>query len=114
MTCVAKLSILPLLICLGACGVTASAPDRVAKTTAPASTHFAIDSPNETTLLVSLEDGSVIKQTINFIADVCFKKITSSETSCFTQGDPIIDPETNAILGYEMIEAHIDLIARYY
>ena len=114
MSCVSKVSTLAILLFLGACSSNPAAPDLVNRASAPASTHLVRDSLHETTLLVNLEDGSVIKQTINIIADVCFKQISSSETTCFTQGDAIIDPETNTILGYEMIEDHINLIARYY
>jgi len=67
---------------------------------------------HETVLLVSLEDGSVIKQTIESSADLCFKTSAASSTTCFTQGAAIISPDTNAIIGFEMIEAHIDLIAK--
>ncbi len=96
---------LALLLLLGACSVNPEAP---------ASTNLAQTPAHETTLLVNLEDGSVIKQTINVDADLCFKQIGSKETTCFTTGDAIISPETNAIIGYEMIENHIDLIARSY
>ena len=69
-------------------------------------------SDRETVLLVSLEDGSVIKQTIASSADVCFKTITASSTTCFTQGAAIISPDTDTVIGFEMIEDHIDLIAK--
>jgi len=67
---------------------------------------------HETVLLVSLEDGSVIKQTINSSADLCFKTSTASSTTCFTQGAAIISPDTNTVVGFEMAEFHIDLIAK--
>ena len=63
-------------------------------------------------LLVSLEDGTVIKQTIDVDADVCFKQSTNSSTLCFTQGDAIFDATTNTLIGFEMIEERIDLIAK--
>jgi hypothetical protein len=66
----------------------------------------------ETVLLVSLEDGSVIKQTIESSADLCFKSSTASSTTCFTQGAAIVSPDTNVVIGFEMIEDHIDLIAK--
>lgn len=66
----------------------------------------------ETVLLVSLEDGSVIKQTIASSADLCFKTSTASTTTCFTQGAAIISPDTKAVIGFEMIEDHIDLVAK--
>ncbi len=72
------------------------------------STH----SQRETILLVSLEDGSVVKQTIDSDADLCFKLNSQSTTTCLTQGAPIVDPVTNTIVGFKMIEGHIDLVAR--
>jgi hypothetical protein len=63
-------------------------------------------------LLVSLEDGSVIMQTISSHADLCFKTSTASSTTCFTQGAAIVSPDTNTIIGFEMIEDQIDLIAK--
>lgn len=105
MAYVTRVSALALLLLLGACSVNPSAP---------ASTNLARTQPHETMLLVNLEDGSVIRQTINIDADLCFKQISSQETTCFTTGDAIISPETNAIIGYKMIENHIDLIARSY
>lgn len=70
------------------------------------------DAARETVLLVSLDDGSVIKQTIRSSADLCFKKNSESATTCLTQGAPVYDPETNVIIGYEMIEDHIELVAK--
>ncbi len=67
---------------------------------------------HETILIVSLEDGSVIMQTINSSADFCFKSNSASSTTCLTQGAPIFSPDTNAIIGFEMIEEQIDLIAK--
>lgn len=74
----------------------------------PSSTNL----PRETVLLVSLEDGSVIKQTIFSGADLCFKKNSDTSTTCLTQGAPVIDPDTNAVIGFEMIEDHIELVAK--
>jgi len=68
--------------------------------------------PHETVLLVSLEDGSIIKQTINSGADLCFKMNSDSSTTCLTQGAPVIDPTTNVIIGFKMIEDRIDLVAK--
>lgn len=68
--------------------------------------------PKETILLVSLDDGSVIMQTISSSADICFKQSTTSSTTCLTRGEPVVDPSTDAIIGFEMIEDQIDLVAR--
>lgn len=67
---------------------------------------------HEAMLLVSLDDGTVIMQTIESDASVCFKLNSETATTCLLQGTPLVDPETNAVIGYEMIEETIDLIAR--
>lgn len=66
----------------------------------------------DTMLLVSLDDGTVVMQRIRSQADVCFKRNSDSSTTCLTQGEPVIDPETNAVIGFEMIEGQIELVAK--
>lgn len=68
--------------------------------------------PQETILLVSLADGQVIMQRIASDADICFKMAASSATTCLVRGAPIVDTDTNEVIGIEMIETHIDLVAR--
>lgn len=71
------------------------------------------EAPHETILLVSLEDGTVVKQVIHHVdAEICFKKINDSTTTCLIQGAPIIDAATNETIGFEMIENTIELVAR--
>ena len=70
------------------------------------------EAPHETILLVSLEDGTVIKQVIDVDAEICFKNINDSRTTCLLQGAPIIDAATNETIGFEMIENTIELVAR--
>lgn len=113
MACMMKVSALTSVLLLGACSMNTTAPDVASDVSAPTSISHEQQSQRETTLLVNREDGSVIRQTINIDADFCFKQISSSETTCFRQGEPIINPETNLIVGYEMIEDHIELIPRY-
>ncbi len=67
---------------------------------------------NEAMLLVSLDDGTVIMQTIDSPASVCFKLNSETSTTCLMQGAPLVDPATDAVIGYEMIEEKIELIAR--
>jgi len=103
---------------LGACSTNGMQPaSGVQPATAEHVTHNAgffhtVAQRHETMLLVSLDDGSVIMQTIDSGADVCFKKNTDSSTTCLRQGSPIIDPATNTVIGFEMIEEQIDLIAK--
>lgn len=104
--------LLPLVALLGACSTSAvtSAPNHefannVAMILSP-------ESPRETLLLVSREDGSVIMQTIHAGADVCFKTSYDSATTCLTQGEPVIDPASDTVIGFEMIEERIDLVAK--
>lgn len=105
-------TLLPLAVVLGACstsGVRSAPAQEVARDVAISASQ---ELPRETILLVSLEDGSVIKQTIISDADLCFKMNAESSTTCLTQGEPVIDPDSNTIIGYEMIEDHIELIAK--
>lgn len=75
-------------------------------------TSLSPDTPNQTILLVSLDDGSVIMQNISTSADICFKSNHDSATTCLTQGAPIIDEATNSVIGFEMIEDHINLVGK--
>ncbi len=68
--------------------------------------------PHETVLLVSLADGSVIQQTINLDADICFKANGDAATTCLTRGEPILGGEAETVIGYEMDTSHIALIPK--
>lgn len=70
------------------------------------------DEATDTILLVSLADGTVIKQVIHVDADICFKQVNSSTTTCLKQGAPIVDAETNTTIGYEMVQNTIELVAK--
>jgi hypothetical protein len=100
----------PLLLC--ACSTNSPIPDQDGSAHEPLPIYPVQDTQRETILIVSLEDGSVIKQIISIDADLCFKMNASTSTTCLTQGDPIVDPVTNTIIAYEMIEDHVDLIPR--
>ncbi len=97
---------------LGACGATGVTSTSVEPISLSASEILLSATMHDTILLVSLDDGSVIMQTINASADLCFKKNSDSSTTCFTRGEPVIDPATNTVIGFEMIENHVDLIAK--
>jgi len=110
-----NLSVLPkvaLAFVLGACISSGDASPPATQPTHEATVSPSLDGAHETVLLVSLEDGSVIKQTISSSADICFKSNSDSSTTCLTQGAPLIDPITNTVIGYEMIEDHIELVAK--
>ncbi len=66
--------------------------------------------PTATMLLVSLEDGSIIRQDIAANADVCMKSIDSPATTCFQQGAPILDGDI--VIGYEMHRSEIQLLPK--
>ncbi|MGB5336139.1 MAG: hypothetical protein WBN07_11010 [Woeseiaceae bacterium] len=104
--------LLILTITLGACASSTVKSPASHNFAENASVSLAPDLQRETLLLVSLDDGSVIMQTIYSSADVCFKVNSASRTTCLTQGAPVIDPETNAVIGFEMFEDHIDLVAK--
>jgi len=67
---------------------------------------------HETLLLVSLQDGSVIQQTVSLDADICFKTNGVSATTCLTRGEPIFDGDAGAIIGYQMNSTQIELIPK--
>lgn len=65
----------------------------------------------DTMLLVSLDDGSLIQQTIHVDADTCFKANRDSNVTCFRRGQPILS-EAGATIGFEMEQSQIQLIAK--
>lgn len=66
---------------------------------------------SQTLLLVSLEDGSVIRQDIDIEADVCMKVNGEAATTCFTRGEPILSDDNVHIIGYRMDRSEISLYA---
>ena len=112
MTCLSRLPglLLPLLLVASSIDAAPPVPARDASKPMPISNTDG--APHEAMLLVSLEDGTVIKQAISVDADICFKQSTNSSTLCFTQGDAIFDATSNTLIGFEMIEERIDLIAK--
>ena len=105
-------SLLTVLFLLGACASSALNPSAFQCEAKDVAVTLTPEPPSETLLLVSLDDGSVIMQTIVSSADVCFKKNSESATTCLTQGVPILDPDSNTVIGFEMVEEHIDLVAK--
>jgi len=107
-----SVAILPVLVSLVACSTPAIAPQPSANHARQVDVTLSPVSSQETVLLVSLEDGSVIMQTIHSTADLCFKMNNDSTTTCLTQGAPVYDPATHTIIGFEMIEDQIELVAK--
>ena len=105
-------ALLPVFAILVACGTPTVMPNSSADLVHQVGVTLSPESAHETVLLVSLDDGSVIMQTIQSTADLCFKNSSDSATTCLTQGAPVYDPATNTVVGFEMIEEHIELVAR--
>ncbi|MDX2410478.1 MAG: hypothetical protein QNK16_00635 [Woeseiaceae bacterium] len=99
---------------LGACGATVAPSTSVEPISLSAPEILSQGTTHSTILLVTLDNGSVIMQTINASADLCFKRSSDSSTACLTQGEAVMDPATNTVIGFEMIEDNIDLIAKSY
>ena len=99
-------------ILLGACAVDATHAPLSATSPTRLQATPVDNSHDQALLLVSLDDGTVIKQTIDSDADICFKVNSEALTTCLTEGAPVIDPNSDTVIGYEMIEARIDLVAR--
>lgn len=70
------------------------------------------DAEHSTILLVSLEDGSIVRQTVELGADICVKALESSTTTCLTKGEPIVN-NRGIVVGYEMSTETIELQGRY-
>jgi hypothetical protein len=62
-------------------------------------------------LLVSLEDGTIIRQDVDIDADVCMKSSTDAATTCFKRGEPIFSADELHIIGYYMDRSEISLYA---
>lgn len=60
-----------------------------------------------TMLLVALDDGTTVMQQIETDADLCWKSVNQPETSCFTRGEPIVDPHTSRVIGYRMKQSSL-------
>lgn len=63
-------------------------------------------------LLVSLHDGSIIGQEIDADADICMKTNEESVTTCLKRGEPVLDNAGQSIIGYQMEQTEIHLVAR--
>jgi len=107
-----SLSALIALAFIYGCSSNASLPKTVADPANPFVSQISLESGYKTVLLVSLEDGTVIKQMIDVAAEICFKQAANTATTCLTEGAPIVDAQTDTVIGIEMIEKHIDLVGK--
>ena len=64
------------------------------------------------TLLVSLNDGSIISQVVDIDADICMKSNSSPVTQCLRRGEPVYGPEGRTVIGYRMERSEIELVGR--
>ena len=62
----------------------------------------------DTILIVGLEDGSFVRQTVALGADICVKQLDNPTTTCLRQGDAIFNG-TGVVVGYEMLSETIEL-----
>ena len=67
---------------------------------------------HEAMLLVSLQDGSIIEQSIEIDADVCIKQNEETLTTCYIRRAPIYDGAGRKIIGYQMERKQIQLIPK--
>lgn len=66
------------------------------------------DSNSDTILIVGLEDGSFVRQTVALGADICVKQLDNPTTTCLRQGDAIFNG-MGVVVGYEMLSETIEL-----
>lgn len=92
------------LIALCFAGCATPSPDTTAAEASPASRNA--------TLLVSLNDGSIISQTVAIDADICMKSNSSPVTQCLRRGEPVYDPAGQTVIGYRMERSEIELVGR--
>lgn len=67
---------------------------------------------HSTMLLVGLDDGTYVRQTLLLDADICIKELNKPTTICLKQGEAIVD-NSGAVLGYEMLPETIELKSRH-
>jgi len=63
---------------------------------------------DETLLIVGLEDGTFVRQTVTLGADICVKQLDNPTTTCLRQGDAIVN-DMGVVVGYEMLSETIEL-----
>jgi hypothetical protein len=66
----------------------------------------------QTMLLVSLSDGSIIRQEIDVEAEVCLKTNGDPLTTCLTSGEPVYAADGKSVIGYRMQAQEIQLLPK--
>lgn len=66
---------------------------------------------HQAVMLVSMEDGRIVMQNLAMDAEICWKANDETETNCYKKGEPIVDPDTQQILGYETERTSMHLLA---
>ena len=97
-------AVLSALIAVLTAGCAVPSPDTPPAAAAPANPGA--------TLLVSLNDGSIISQTVDIDADICMKSNSSPVTQCLRRGEPVYGPEGRTVIGYRMERSEVELVGR--
>lgn len=71
-------------------------------------TSSEMNDDSTTILLVSREDGTIVRQTVDLGADICIKTVDSATTTCLDEGDAIFNG-AGVLVGYEMQQTTIEL-----
>lgn len=77
-------------------------------TTSNLSDDPATNIEHSTMLLVGLDDGSFVRQTVSLDAEICVKDLNDPKTTCLKQGDAITNSQ-GVVVGYRMVSETIDL-----
>ena len=99
--------IAPVVRLLTACALAATAVGGCA--TAPPDRESAgTSSGGDTILLVSLDDGTIVRQTVDLGHEICMKSAENATTTCLSRGDPVFN-QHGSLVGYEMYSDIIEL-----
>ncbi|NNE34934.1 MAG: hypothetical protein HKN13_06845 [Rhodothermales bacterium] len=77
-------------------------------TTSDVTNDPAGDIEYSTMLLVGLDDGTFVRQTVALDAEICVKDLNDARTTCLKQGDAITNSQ-GVVVGYHMVAETIDL-----
>ena len=66
----------------------------------------------EALTLTSHQDGTIRRHGSAVRGEVCVKSETLAVQSCYARGEPIVDPETQRVIGYQMVMTSLDMQAQ--